>query len=1117
MKNHKLFESVGKRLIGWVAVYGLLVIYLLTGTASKLLASSDPLSSGFANPPVSAWPWVYCFWLDGNVTREGITADLEAMKLAGIGGALIMDGSLFNPKGPVHFFSPEWQELFRHMLAEADRLGLEINMNNDPGWAGSGGAWVRPDQASQRVVFSEMKVTGPSRFDAVPDMPPININTYRDIAMLAFPAPDTEANGNFHRLEIIKSGKSFDGRGDFAECVTWPRHISIPAKWQTLPTGQCVPSHTVMELTQKMDANGRLVWDVPPGEWVVMRIGHTPTGSSTRMAPPEGAGLECDKLSKSAVKAHFDAMIGKLAENAGTLAGKSLVSTHIDSWEAGSGNWTPDFREEFQRRRGYDLLPYLPVLNGIMVESLEVSERFLWDLRETVNDLVLENYSGYLRDLAKEKGLPLSIEAYDGTVDDLRYAGRADEPMTEFWQGGCYEGLNLCDLTEEMTSAAHVYGKNIVGAEAYSAWVGRGYTDYPATLKPLGDWALGQGVNRFCIAEWIMQPWTQRSPGLCFSNIGTQYGRTLSWWEQSKVWHKYLARCQFMLRQGLFVADVCFLQPEGAPNRFVAPIPATFRAYPTERPEYNFDGCPAEVVLTRMSVRDGRLVLPDGMNYRLLVLPSYNADGQPVFQLDSTTYKYSARPMPKTETMTPALLRKIRELVEAGATVLGTRPLKSPGLSGFPECDNEIRRLADDLWGKDAGASGEGSHTLGKGRVIWGKTPGQVLSGMGIMPDFQCGTGQPFRAIHRSMEDGTELYFVANRMDQIIDRVCTFRVKGKSPEIWIPETGSIKHPELYDADKSGISIPIRLEPNESVFVVFRAGELFPDRHFIRVMRDGYQVISTYPGGELPFTASPLVPQVNVQGKPYLTEWNISAAGPDVQVFREDDKNVKAIFREGGVYEFFRANGETQKFTVPSPPAPLELEGTWNLQFKPGLGAPEQVTLDKLISWHMLSDPGVKYFSGSAVYRKTFLLPDAWHQPERLVILDLGRVKVIASVKVNGHDLGILWRAPFRLDITSALVAGQNTLEVTVANLPVNRMIGDEQLPADSEYGEYGELKAWPQWLLDGKPSPAGRYTFTSWRLYKKDDPLMESGLLGPVTLQSYIYLTIDPPTPPRRF
>ena len=289
--------------------------------------------------------------------------------------------------------------------------------------------------------------------------------------------------------------------------------------------------------------------------------------------------MECDKLSKSAIEAQFSAMVEKLAADVGPLAGKTLVSTHVDSWEAGSGNWTAGFRDEFRRRRGYDLLPYLPTLNGLVVDSLEVSERFLWDYRETVCEMLLENYAGHLRELAHKKGLRLSIEAYDGTCDDLRYAGRADEPMCEFWQRGCYTGLPLCDIVEEMASAAHVYGRRIVGAEAFTNWRGD-FLDHPATLKPLGDWAFCAGVNRFNFSEWIMQPWPERVPGVSFLFIGTVFHRSLTWWEQSKPWHEYVARCQHMLRQGQFVADVCFVAPEGAPHRFVAPIPTAARGDP---------------------------------------------------------------------------------------------------------------------------------------------------------------------------------------------------------------------------------------------------------------------------------------------------------------------------------------------------------------------------------------------------------------------------------------------------------------------------------------------------------------------------------------------------------
>ncbi len=1086
----------------------IVLAWLLASTVSRAAESPDSLvrngaelAKGFQSPPDSARPWVYCFWLDGNVTREGITADLEAMRRCGIGGALIMDGAMGNPKGPVRFLSGEWRALFRHTLAEANRLGLQINMNNDAGWAGSGGPWIKPDQASRRVVFSETTVEGPTRFDAVVARPPEAAGSYEDIALLAFPAPEPTAEGKLQRIADVKTAKTFDGAGDFCGVVTWPRVVPTTAAWPAVPSAGCVPAGRVQDLTGKMATDGRLTWDVPAGRWMIMRIGHTPTWRGTRMAQAEGAGLECNKLSKSALETHFNAMIGPLVSEAGPLVGKTLVATHIDSWEAGSGNWTTGFREEFRRRRGYDLLPYLPTLNGIIVDSLEVSERFLWDFRETVNDLLLENYADHMRELARQKGLRLTIEAYDGTCDDLRYAGRADEPMTEFWQGGIYGGLGMCDLTEVMTSAAHVYGKRIVGAEAYTSG-GRNWLDHPATLKPLGDWALCQGVNRFCISEWAMQPWTNRWPGVCFDHYGTQYGRLLPWWEQSGAWHRYLARCQYLLRQGLFSADLCFLQPEGAPQRFVPPIPAPFREYPPERPEYNFDGCPAEVIMTRMTVKDGRLVLPDGMNYRLLVLPSYNADGKPVWQLNSGQYAYSARPLSRVETMTPGLLRKIKEMVEAGATVLGTRPLKSPSLSGFPACDQEVTQLADELWGKGAGASGEGERSVGKGRVVWGQTPEQVLRGMNVAPDFQCSKEQPgaFRAIHRRLDDGTDLYFVVNKMDEALSRVCSFRVTGKGPELWWPESGRRERPAVYDADPAGVCLPLHLEPNESVFVVFPAGRPFERNHFTGVARNGQTILSTDRQGETAAAGLPLVPRVN--SGPYLAWWKTSAAGLPVELFQDEGGRVRAMVREAGTYELKRADGQTRAITVKELPAPLELTGPWDLQFQQDRGAPKQVMLDRLISWHLHGDAGVKYFSGEATYRKTFTLPAGALPPNRRLWLDLGCVRVMASVKVNGKDPVILWKAPFRMDITAAAVLGTNTLEVTVANLPVNRMIGDEQLPDDCDRRPNGTLETWPAWLTEGKPSPTGRYTFAPRRFFNRNSPLMESGLIGPVRILS---------------
>jgi hypothetical protein len=1127
------------------------VAVLLAGT---LAASAADLAEQFRSPPPSARPWVYCFWLEGNVTREGITADLEAMQRAGVGGLVFMDGAMGNPVGPHRFMSDSWRAMFKHMVSEADRLGLEINLNNDPGWAGSGGPWVTPEQAAQRVVASETIVQGPTHFDAVLAQAPKTEKFYRDIVVLACPAPAADAKGQLRRIEHVGSTKSFAGREDFCEVVPWPRSIATNPKWPAVPGPDCIAAAKVQDVSSRMTPEGRLKWDVPAGRWLILRIGHSLAGGTTRSSQPEATGLECDKLSKAAVEAHFSAMVGKLLGEVGPLAGKTIVSTHIDSWEAGSGNWTDGFREEFRRRRGYDLLPYLPALNGLVVDGLEVSERFLWDYRETVCELLLENYAGQMRELAHKKGLRLSIEGYDGTCDDLRFAGRGDEPMCEFWQRGCYTGLPLCDIVDEMASAAHVYGRPIMGAEAFTCWRGD-FLDHPAALKPLGDWAFSMGVNRYCFSEWIMQPWTNRVPGVSFLFIGTVFHRAMTWWEQSKAWHEYVARCQHMLRQGRFVADVCFLAPEGAPYRFTAPVPTAECGNIPDRPPYNYDGCPAELVLNGMKVQDGCVVLPSGMRYRLLVLPSYNAEGRPVMHLEGN-YVYTDGPVPKVETMTPPLLRRIKELVEAGATVLGTRPLTSPSLAGFPACDQEVTQLADALWGKDAGREGSGEHCLGKGRVVWGSTPEKLLAGMNVPADFACDAPLKgkLRYTHRRTDDGLDLYFVANKVDGVVEGVCNFRAAGR-PELWRPTTGRTELIALYEQAQGVTRVPLRLDPHESAFVVFRpSNEAFDP--VVSVTWDGRSI----------FSEAPALPKVVVQkavygvlgdatktrdvtakvqgivdrGERRFAAWRVGEADtlpvpigarlsvdytfdghprkavvldgetialgdagdpvPTASVERTADGSLRLEVWHSGAYQIKTAAGRTLHGEAEGLPAARSIDGPWNVHFPPKSGAPASITLDKPISWSRHSDPGVKYFSGTATYRTTFSLPSDALAAGRAMYLDLGRVAVIARVSVNGKDLGVLWNAPFRVEVTNALRPGDNLLEVQVTNLLVNRVIGDEQLPADGDYAPEGQLKSWPQWLLDGKPSPTGRHTFASYRVWKKDSPLQESGLLGPVKL-----------------
>ena len=1184
--------------------------------------------SEFGNPPDAVHPWVYAFWMGGNITKEGITADLEGMHQAGIRGMLFMDGALGNPLGPHRFMSESWSKMFDHLLAEADRLGIELNLNNDPGWSGSSGPWVKPEQATQKVIVSEMVLEGPSHFGVLLPIPSgVNHGYYRDIAVLAYPAP-AGGNAPTYRIPDFNSTKSFAGGHDFAGVVPWPRFIPTNPEWPMVSADQCLQAAKMLDLTGKMKENGKLTWDVPPGRWIVFRFGHTVGNGGARSAQLEAQGLECDKLSKSALDAHFSAMVGKLIERTGTLNGKTLVSIHIDSWEAGSGNWTDGFRDEFLRRREYDLQAFLPVLNGIVVDSREVSERFLWDYRETVSELVLENYAGHMRELAHRNGLRLSIEAYDGTCDDLRYAGRADEPMSEFWRS-CYSGLPLSDLCESMTSAAHVYGKRIIGAEAFTATRGD-FLDHPATLKPLADWAFCTGINRLCFSEWVMQPWPHLIPGVSFSTFGTVFHRSLTWWPLSKPWHEYIARCQYMLRQGQFVADICFVAPEGAPYRFTPPIPAAIRGGIPDRPEYNFDGCPAELVIGQMTVEGNKVVLPSGMKYQLLVLPTYSTPDQPVMDLMvQDDYFYKPEIMPRVQTMTPTLLRKIKNLIEEGAIVLGYRPLKSPSLTDFPQCDEDVVRLADNIWGRNAGRTGYGETRVGKGRVIWGKTPEQVLSEMGVQPDFTCDQNLKGRVnyTHRRAEDDSDIYFAVNKQTSFLDGVGHFRTVGKQPELYWPQTGRIE-PVLAFEEKNGVtSMPLSLNAHESVFVVFREPSRKSD-HVISVTRDekalwpkpiadagseetedsfmmaawitpgpdlvlpkeqddrwiyahsgvqtpglGYQTMTSPGQGRGGFVIGrngvivyqyggsgeiePLlvyegtitepthvgvlykkkIPQLFLNGKlvktgpenrfPQQSSSGWADRRPfagEIAALQQFDDMLAAAGIEGldsglrkwkpypafdflhrciwksGTYAFKDSNGKSRKLTVHLSPAE-EIVGPWQVEFDPKWGGPGSINFENLKSWSDHIEDGVRYYSGTATYRKIFKFdqPEVW-TPNSRIHLDLGKVASLGDVTLNGQHLGIVWNSPYRVDVTHAIKSGPNTLEVQVANVWVNRLIGDEHLPEDSDRAPDGQLLKWPGWVLEGKKSPTGRFTFTTYRQWSKDNPLIQSGLLGPVRL-----------------
>jgi len=717
-----------------------------------------------------------------------------------------------------------------------------------------------------------------------------------------------------------------------------------------------------------MAPDGSLDWEVPAGRWTILRMGYSLTGAKNRPATPAGVGYEADKLSRQHMEAYFRGYTDPIAQALGPLFGKGLRYLIMDSWEAGMQNWTDEMLGEFRRRRGYDPTPYLPALAGRVVESAEASDRFLWDFRRTLADMFADNHFGTMAEMASQRGLGTYAEAAGVSLeiaeDTLLNKSKVDIPMGEFWVRALHPELMYYQDVRGAASASHVYGKNLVATESFT---GGGY-EAPYTLKKIGDYWFAQGVNRIVFHTSAHQP-LDTKPGNTM--VGTHINRNITWAEQAGPFMTYLARNSFMLQQGLFVADLAYLLPEGAPST----MPIWGQGLQPAPPEgYDYDYVNADVVLHRMSVNaDGHLVLPDGMSYRVLVLP-------PI------------------ERMTLPVLRKIRDLVAGGATVLGPKPRHTPGLAGYPGADAELQALAAEMWGYLDGIS-RFQRVFGKGNVIWGLPPAQVLATLRVPRDFECSQALDATIpwIHRRAGD-TDIYYAANRSDRELDLEARFRVSGKEAELWHPDTGEIE-PAAYAIVGDRTTVPLHLAERESVFVVFRR----------------------------------------------------TAASPS-----------RTIARLAGV-------------TVAT------VSGPWSVTFPPNFGAPAQIQMGKLESWTVNPDDGVKYFSGIATYTRSVEAPESWFRPGAQMLLDLGTVRDIAEVSVNGRALGILWKPPYQVDASGVLKAGANQLEIKVTNQWTNRQIGDRLAPPEKRVLAPGGM------TMGGRGGPRTP---------------AESGLIGPVTVVS---------------
>lgn len=1101
------------------------------------------LKASFTDPPDSARPHTWWHWMNGNITKEGISLDLEAMHEIGLGGVQLFDVECGIPNGSVNYGSKQWHGMVRHALETADQLDLKICFHNCPGWSSSGGPWITPKTSMKQIVWSEKQLHGKGQpVRMVLEQPETIQDFYRDIRVLAFPTPEGEKDGAMgFRLEdwVSKGAHLYKGRMVNYRRNERPNHDS-----RTVLPSDVIPAGRIIDLSAHMQTDGSLRWNVPEGDWTVVRFGYTITGKTNHPAPPMATGLECDKLSKEGAEAHWNGIVAKVIETAGELSGKTLDSILIDSYEAHSQNWTADFPEEFRSRRHYDLISYLPCITGRVVDSIGTSERFLWDFRRTVADLFVDHYYGHFYELARENGLQLYNEPYGriGNFDELANATRGDVLMGEFWVNQYDFGMSYS--SKLAASAAHVKGKKYVAAEAFTA--GRekaAWISHPYSLKTLGDYFYCKGINRFIFHEFAHQPWKDIKPGMTMGPFGFQMNRGNTWWKQSAAWITYLSRTQHLLQQGYFVADFCYYFGENVPNTLLS----SEQLNPAPPAGYDYDAFVTETLM-ELEVKKGRLILPGGMEYRLMVLPHFE------------------------RTMRPEVLQKIGELVKDGAVILGPKPLKAPGLTDYPNNDQELLALADEIWGE---TNGEDRHVndYGKGRVYWGTGIEQIFKDLQLVPDFSYAVEeQPdIEYIHRRTIR-EEIYFISNQEYCAVPLECSFRVSGKNPEIWNPETGQTTGAAYYTDTGEVTTLFLTIEPAGSLFVIF--GEdgntrthvvdaSWDGEHMHHLMHHGtdpkleiteavYGVLNdpsktldvkeqilelihdnyvrlipsrSFNHDPAPNVGKELQVKYRFNGKTSTVklDQNAQLALPDQPTVPRLPAAEVSINQKGsmvlqawrnGKYALHLSNGETRTVGITGIPGTLAVTGDWKLRFPAKWGAPEVIELDHLISWSDHSDPGVQYFSGTATYEKTFKLASGLPGNGQRLWLDLGRVYNIAEISVNGHNPVTCWKPPFRMDITDLVHSGQNHLEINITNLWINRMIGDEKHPDTRPFAWNNRWRAqlpveWDQWqvMIDQETlhpgqyaNETGRYAFSTAKYYGPDDPLIESGLIGPVTV-----------------
>lgn len=1059
----------------------LFMLVFLTNNCQK--RPIDTLKAGFVKPHDSVQTSVYWYWINDNISEEGVVKDLQAMKRVGINRAFIGNIGLDSqpPYGNVKVFSQEWWNILHVALKTATELGIDIGMFNSPGWSQSGGPWVTPDQAMRFITSSELLVEGGKTIDhrlldvtdgnrlfkviaypvpvdygkrlnstnaSVRSTPSISslqhvmdnnkstfiqqkgdftldfkshdlytvrslliytaptvsvadcefqaknkegvlvpITTFRidrsnynpnvgfdpsapivvsfaDVVSNEFRLVFKRASGNFGLSEVELSSLPMVERypeKTLAKMFQQPLPYWVEYQWprqqETESPGTTIDPSAIVDLTHLV-SDGVLHWDAPEGQWVLLCTGTKPTGVTNAPAALEATGLEVDKMSKKHVASHFDAFIGEILRRIPARDRRSFKVVVADSYETGGQNYSDSLFAEFKERYQYDPLPFLPVYSGKVVGSRLMSDRFLWDMRRLIADKVAYDYVGGLREAAHQNGLTTWLENYGHwgfPGEFLQYGGQSDEIGGEFWSFG-----SLGDIENRAASSCgHIYGKQKISAESFTCSVNEPYSLHPAQMKQRGDRFFAEGINNTLLHVYIQQP-DERVPGMN-AWFGNEFNRHNTWFVQMDLFVDYLKRTNYMLQQGLNVADIAYFIGEDAPKM-------TGITEPAPPVGYQFDYINAEVILRDMTVKEGLLTLPHGTQYKILVLPPL-------------------------ETMRPQLLAKIKSLIAAGGVVLGPAPKYSPSLQHQPQADQDVRAMAAEIWGEVDGITVK-HRTYGKGKILNGMSMEQAFELLNVIPDCKLPLSNEIHYGHRKW-DVIDIYFISNQTNTKQHVAPAFRVTGKQAQVWNAVNGSIRTLSAFTSGDQFTSIPLELAPYESYFVVF------------------------------------------------------------------SDKLSST-----------QANAAEVNF--PQLATIAEMQAPWTVRFDaPAKGTKKDAQFNTLIDWSAHADSTIQHYSGQASYTNTFRLNDV---PKNKVEIDLGKVEVMAKVYVNGVYAGGVWTAPYTIDITKLVKQGDNSIQVDVVNTWANHLIGDARLP-ESERTSYAPINPW-----------------------SANSTLKPSGLIGPVKI-----------------